>query len=65
LDPSKLLLARKKFLKKQQKELEGQNKKTKKKKPCSLVTMKSQVRGQRSRGVRSKGIHALTWTELL
>ncbi|XP_021421778.2 solute carrier family 26 member 9 [Oncorhynchus mykiss] len=46
LDPSKLLLARKKFLKKQQKELEGQNKKTKKKKPCSLVTMKSQTISQ-------------------
>ncbi|XP_070304071.1 solute carrier family 26 member 9 isoform X1 [Salvelinus sp. IW2-2015] len=46
LDPSKLLLARKKFLKKQQKELEGQNKKTKKKTPCSLVTMKSQTISQ-------------------
>uniref|UniRef100_A0A8C7RLD5 STAS domain-containing protein n=1 Tax=Oncorhynchus mykiss TaxID=8022 RepID=A0A8C7RLD5_ONCMY len=31
----------KKFLKKQQKELEGQNKKTKKKKPCSLIELQN------------------------
>uniref|UniRef100_A0A6Q2XB69 STAS domain-containing protein n=1 Tax=Esox lucius TaxID=8010 RepID=A0A6Q2XB69_ESOLU len=37
LDPGKLLLARKKFLKKQQKELEGQMKETKKRMSSSLV----------------------------
>uniref|UniRef100_A0A673WEL1 Solute carrier family 26 member 9 n=1 Tax=Salmo trutta TaxID=8032 RepID=A0A673WEL1_SALTR len=37
LDPGKLLLARKKFLKKQQKELDMQHKETKKRKPSSLT----------------------------
>ncbi|XP_041700834.1 solute carrier family 26 member 9-like [Coregonus clupeaformis] len=43
LDPGKLLLARNTFLKKQQKELDRQNKETKKRKPSSLVTMRSQT----------------------
>ncbi|CAB1329985.1 unnamed protein product [Coregonus sp. 'balchen'] len=46
LDPGKLLLARNTFLKKQQKELDRQNKETKKKKPSSLVTMRSQTISQ-------------------
>ncbi|XP_042155493.1 solute carrier family 26 member 9-like isoform X2 [Oncorhynchus tshawytscha] len=46
LDPGKLLLARKKLLKKQQKELDRQNKENKKRKPSSLVTMRSQTLSQ-------------------
>lgn len=51
LDPGKLLLARRKFLKEQQKKIQQQAKQeqaeeTRSRKLSSLVTMKSQVRGQ-------------------